>query len=126
MHASRDELPVTFDAGGITFRGADWGEMRVTVNSFPAGLDATAFLTAFPESRCPCPHWGYVVKGRMQVTSSEGTDTYVAGELYYMPPGHTLFVEEDVELVEFSPAEQMAALGATLRHTFTETQSTRF
>lgn len=118
MHATRDELPVTFDAGGITFRGADWGEMRVTVNSWPAGLDATPLLSGFPDSRCPCPHWGYVLHGKMQVTTPDGIETYVAGDLYYMPPGHTLRVEKDIELVEFSPSGQMAALGETLRRTF--------
>lgn len=118
MHATRDQLPVTFDAAGITFRGVDWGAMRVTVNSWPAGLDASDFLGGFADRRCPCPHWGYVAKGRMRVTSPDGEETFAAGDLYYLPPGHTMVVDEDVELLEFSPADQMAALGETLRGSF--------
>ncbi len=115
MRATRDELPVTFDAAGITLRGADWGAMRVTVNSFPAGLDATTFLRGLPRDRCPCLHWGYVARGRIRVTTDDGTETDTAGDLYYMPPGHTVLAEEDVELLEFSPADQMAAVGDVLR-----------
>lgn len=121
MHATRDQLPVTFDSGGITFRGADWGAMRVTVNSWPAGLDAAPFLAGYPDHLCPCPHWGYVIKGKMHVETPDGPETYDAGDLYYLPPGHTLVVDEDIELVEFSPAEEMASLGATMRQTIGNT-----
>ena len=103
MRATVSELPVTFDAAGITFRGADWGEMRVTVNSWPAGLDATPLLRGFPDNRCPVPHWGYVLKGSMRVTTTEGTERYAAGDLYYMPPGHTGVAEEDTEFLEIAP-----------------------
>lgn len=30
-----------------------------------------------------------------------------AGEVYYWPPGHTVWFEQDTEFVEFSPAEEM-------------------
>ena len=39
---------------------------------------------------------------------SDGTEEIVrAGEVYYWPPGHTVWVDEDYEAVEFSPAGPM-------------------
>jgi hypothetical protein len=103
MHATRDQLPILFgtDAGGI--RGVDWGDLRCTIVSIPASTEVTPLLKGLPGDRCPCPHWGYVLKGEMRVAYIDRQETVRAGELFYMPPGHTLIVEQDVEYVEFSP-----------------------
>lgn len=58
---------------------------------------------------------GYVVKGRLRVSYADGEETYAAGDLSYMAPGHTFLVEEDAELVEFSPPQQADEVGAVLR-----------
>jgi hypothetical protein len=118
MHAARNELPIRFGAGQVAFRGVDWGDMRAMSISLPAGLDATPFLHGLPNDRCTCPHWGYVVKGRLRVISPDGEETYAAGDLYHMPPGHTFVVEDDAELVEFSPPGPMDEVGAVLRRNF--------
>jgi len=34
-------------------------------------------------------------------------ETVNAGDVYYWPPGHTVWVEEDYEAVEFSPSAGM-------------------
>ena len=115
MHATRDQLPPRFAAGSVSFRGADWGALRAMAIALPAGLDATPLLEGLPDDRCPCPHWGYVVRGRVRVTSPDGEETFAAGDLYYLPPGHTFVVEEDTELVEFSPPGPMDEVGAVLR-----------
>ena len=103
MHATRDQLPVLFGTDRAGIRGADWGGLRATIISIPAGTDITPLLKGLPGDRCPCPHWGYVLKGGMRVTSADGEETFQAGDLFYMPPGHTVAVEQDVEYVEFSP-----------------------
>jgi len=42
----------------------------------------------------------------MRVTYADREEVVRAGDLYYLPPGHTGLVEEDFECVEFSrPAE---------------------
>ena len=33
-----------------------------------------------------------------------------AGDVYYWPPGHTVWVDEDYEAIEFSPSGQMGEL----------------
>ena len=101
MRATREELPIMLEAGPSSIRGADWGEMRVSLVSVPAGTDFSPLLRGLPEDRCQGPHWGYVLKGRMRVIYADREEVVEAGDAYYMAPGHTLFVEADVELVEF-------------------------
>jgi hypothetical protein len=117
MRATRDQLPILFgdDAAGI--RGADWGDLRAMIVSLPAGGDVTPLFKGLPNDLCSCPHWGYVLKGRMRVLYADGEETMQAGDLFYIPPGHTPVVEEDIEFVEISPpAESEAVLEACKRN----------
>ena len=102
MHATRDELPVLFGEGPTTIRGADWGGLRSMVVSLPAGTDLAPVLKGLPNDLCPCPHWGYMLKGRVRLRYADGEEVLQAGDLFYLPPGHTPLVEEDCEFVEFS------------------------
>jgi hypothetical protein len=100
MRASRDELPELF---GAAIRGSDWGDLRSTVVSMPAGTDARPLFKGLPDDRCPAPHWGYVIKGQIRIIYADREEVLRAGDLYYLPSGHTAVVEEDYESVEFSP-----------------------
>jgi hypothetical protein len=102
MRASRDELPILFGADPAAIRGVDWGDLRSIVISLPAGTDLGPLLQGLPNDLCPCPHWGYVLKGRMRVRYADGEEVIRAGDLFYLPAGHTGLVEEDFECVEFS------------------------
>ena len=120
MRATRDQLPMLFggDRGGI--RGADWGDLRATFVAIPAGADINRLLKGLPKDRCTCPHWGYVLKGSMRITAADGEEVLQAGDHFYLPPGHTMAVEEDVEYVEFSPpAEHDAFLTLAMRNAAT-------
>src|SRR5690606_33518784 len=75
MHATRDELPVMLAAGDASVRGAEWGEMRVTLVSVPAGTDFGPLLRGLPNDRCQGPHWGYVLKGRLRIQYADGEET---------------------------------------------------
>jgi len=111
MRATRDELPILFGEAPATIRGADWGELRSMIVSLPAGTDLGPLLQGLPNDLCPCPHWGYIIKGRIRITYADGEELLQAGDLYYWPPWHTGVVEEDVEFVEFSrPAEHDVVL----------------
>ena len=111
MHATREDLPYFFGADGTGIRGVNWGQLRSMIVSLPAGADMGPLLRGLPNDLCPCPHWGYVLKGRLKVTYSDGEkEMLTAGDLFYMPPGHTGVVEEDVEFVEFSPPSEHEAV----------------
>ena len=99
MRASRDELPELL---GAAIRGSDWGDLRSTVVSMPAGTDARPLFKGLPDDRCPAPHWGYVIKGQLRVIYADREEVLRTGDLYYLQPGHTADVEADFEGVEFS------------------------
>ena len=115
MRASRDELPLLFGAEPATVRGADWGGLRAAIVSLPAGTDLGPLLKHLPNDRCPCPHWGYVIRGRMRITYADREEVVTAGDIVYMPPDHTGVVEEDVEWAEFSPPAEHDAVLAVVR-----------
>jgi hypothetical protein len=106
MHATKDELPVMLEAGPSSIRGTDWGEMRVTVISVPAGTDFGPLLKGLPDDLCQGPHWGYVLKGRLRIQYAQGEEVISAGDFYYLPPGHTGIAEEDTDFLEVMPPEK--------------------
>jgi hypothetical protein len=103
MHAAKSDLPIMLRAGEASVRGADWGEMRVSVVSVPAGTDFGPLLKGLPNDRCQGPHWGYVLKGRLRIQYADSEELLSAGDFYYMPPGHTGIAEEDTEFLEVVP-----------------------
>jgi hypothetical protein len=103
MHGKSKEIPMAFQSGPIYSRDAEWGEMNVAFEGFPAGTDTTPLFKGLPDDRCQCPHWGYLFKGRMRVKYADREEVIKRGEAYYLSPGHNLVIEEDSESLEFSP-----------------------
>ena len=99
---------------GYETRQAEWADLNVAFESIAGGLDATETFRVLPDGRCQCPHWGYVIKGRLRIKYADHEETISAGEAYYIEPGHIPVTEEETELIEFSPLEEyrktMAAL----------------
>lgn len=87
-------------------------ETATQVDDFGVAIDRHSSL---PGGRCPCPHWGYVLKGRLVVRYEDREETIEAGDAFYMPPGHAPEAEEGTEIVQFSPAEELAAMVAALK-----------
>src|SRR5262245_1451715 len=71
-------------------------------------------LASLPGGNCSCPHWGYVLKGRVVVRYADRQETLQAGDAFYMPPGHAPEAEEGTELIQFSPTEQLAEVEAAI------------
>ena len=93
-----------------------FGSNNCAYVQFPAGTDISPLLEGLPNDLCQCPHWGYVIKGRIHIKYGDGTEEHVqAGDIYYWPPGHTAIIEEDAEIVEFSPNEEMNIVLAHLQ-----------
>jgi hypothetical protein len=77
--------------------------------------DLTPILATLPTGRCECPHWGYMLEGRMTVDyASGGTEVFEAGDAFYMRPGHAPRAEAGSRFVQFSPTEELAATEAAL------------
>jgi hypothetical protein len=115
MHSKTAALAPCVQAGDASIHGNDWGALNVAHISFPKGTDARPLLQGLKGDACHAPHWGYVLKGSIHVHYSDGKEEVVrAGEVYYWPPGHTVWVDEDYAAVEFSPAKEMGEVMAHL------------
>ncbi len=115
MRTAPTDLPVLVEGPGMSSRFANCGELDVAVETFAAGRDATElFHRVFPDGRCPVPHWGYLIKGRIRVSYPDHEEVISAGEAWYMPPGHIPATEEDVENVVFSLAGEYEKVMALL------------
>ena len=114
MKQDKTQLPTRLEAGGVCSQAEDWSELNVARIRFPKGADATPLLVGLPQDLCQCPHWGLVLRGSIHVRYADGNEEVVrAGEVYHWPPGHTVWVDEDYEAVEFSPS---GPLGQVIDH----------
>lgn len=95
------------DRAAADTQAHEWGDLLVEFEQFPAGLDTTPLLKGLPDDACPCPHWGYVFKGRFVVRYADHEETVVAGDAFYLQPGHVPVFLEDTQMFELSPAAQL-------------------
>jgi hypothetical protein len=105
MHVKVENLPTMFRRGESSLRGVEWGGMMVLLYTIPAGTDMKPLMASMPDDLCQCPHWGYVLKGRLRIRHKDGEQVVTSGEVFYVEPGHVPLFEEDTQMVEFSPKE---------------------
>ena len=92
-----------------TTEGVEFGDLLLEFETYPAGLDTAPLLRGLPDDACPCPHWGYVLRGSFVVRYTDGhEETVSAGDGFYLQPGHVPVFTEETEMVEFSPTAAMA------------------
>ena len=94
--------------GILEDRSEDLDGYTAGFTSFQAEMDSAPFFQGLPDDRCQCPHWGYVIKGKITYRFADREETYEAGDAYYVPPGHTPLVYDGNEIVEFSPTAELA------------------
>src|SRR5437660_12106494 len=61
----KDEAPVVIDEAEITGRYVELDDYTVSFEAFHADVDPAELFRGLPDDRCQCPHWGYVVSGRL-------------------------------------------------------------
>lgn len=109
MHRSKDDIPVKIDVPGATARQlTDFGVASGTIGAeyftMATGTDLAPLLEGLEGDVCHGAHWGYVITGDVVVTYSDGTiEDCTTGDLFYWPPGHSVRVDRDAELILFSP-----------------------
>jgi hypothetical protein len=109
-HAALSEFETKIASQVAIWREAEWGGMRVGYETYLADFEDSKLLKRLPDDRCPCPHWGYLLTGRMIVRYPDHEEVVHAGEVYYMAPGHTMAVDAGTVLIEFSPKEEFRKL----------------
>jgi hypothetical protein len=110
-HVSRTTAQETIELDGFTGHYGELDGYTVGFETYTADADVAELFRGLPDDRCQCPHWGYVVKGKVTFHFADRDETYQAGDAYYAPPGHTPEIYDGTELVEFSPTD---ALGETM------------
>ncbi len=111
MHAAKDDLPVKIDAPGAKARvlrdfgdASPYGAISGEYFSLAAGADIAPLLQGLEGDLCDAPHWGYLLEGQLTVTYAGGDEEVInGGELFFWPPGHSVRVGEDAEVILFSP-----------------------
>ena len=107
--ANKETTPVALDIPPVQFRYADLGDgYTVGFEHFKVDADPIDLFKGLPDDRCQCPHWGYVVAGKITMRFADRDEVYEAGDAYYVPPGHVPLVTAGTMVVEFSPAAEMA------------------
>ena len=104
---SKDSATGGGEFGPVTDRSEQIDGYTVNFTSFAADIDGVPLMKGIPDGRCQCPHWGYVVSGRMTFRYADGEEVFEAGDAFYTPPGHVPVVEAGTELVQFSPSEEL-------------------
>ncbi|MEU7555341.1 hypothetical protein AB0B01_23875 [Streptomyces sp. NPDC044571] len=105
---TRSETPVALEGGGLEIRIKEiGGDLTVGFFRLPEGADLTEALKGLPGDMCQCPHWGYLLKGRLLMRSADGESVYEEGQAFYWGPGHVPVALLDTEYVDFSPTEDL-------------------
>jgi hypothetical protein len=111
MRIAKDQIPVKIDVPGAVARQATgfgdasgYGILGGEYFSLGAGTDIAPLLKGLEDDACRAPHWGYVISGQALVSYTDGTEeTCTGGDLFYWPPGHSVRVLDDAEVILFSP-----------------------
>jgi hypothetical protein len=107
--ASKETASERLELEGYEGQFEHWeGGYSVGFEKYTAHADLAPYFVGLPGDRCQCPHWGYVIKGKVMFTyGDDRSETYEAGDAYYAPPGHTPTIFAGTELVEFHPTEEL-------------------
>ena len=114
MRISKNQIPAKINVPGAVARVATdfgdatgFGTMGGEYFSLGAGTDIAPLLKGLKDDACHAPHWGYMLSGALVVTYTDGkVDTCTENDLFYWPPGHSVRVVRDAELVLFSPEKE--------------------
>jgi hypothetical protein len=104
------------DVGILEDRSGELDGYTVDFLTFRQNIDHTPLMQGLPDDRCPCPHWGYVTKGRLTYRFADRDEVVEAGDAFYLPPGHIPVANEPgTEIIQFSPTQVLHETQAMLR-----------
>ena len=114
MRIAKNDVPVRIDVPGATARqlmdfgdATGYGKISGEYFSLAEGTDLTELLKGLEGDLCQCPHWGYVLEGKLTVSFADGSEERAVGsDLFYWPPGHTVKADQDTEMILFSPQHE--------------------
>ncbi|HVO13928.1 MAG TPA: cupin domain-containing protein [Alphaproteobacteria bacterium] len=114
MRVAKDDVEVRMSIPGAVVRQrrnfgdvSRYGRISGEYFSLAKGVDTTPLFQGLEGDLCQCPHWGFVLSGRITTTDASGKqETVTANDLFYWPPGHNVRVDEEANIVMFSPEHE--------------------
>jgi hypothetical protein len=114
MRVAKEDVDVKMEIPGAMIRqrtdfgdATGLGKISAEYFSLAAGVDTTPLFQGLEGNLCQCPHWGFVLRGRLTTTDADGAqETVNADDLFYWPPGHNVTVDSDADIVMFSPQHE--------------------
>jgi hypothetical protein len=111
MRIAKEDVDIKLEIPGAVIRqrtdfgdATGLGKISGEYFSLSAGVDTTPLFNGLKGNLCQCPHWGFVLCGQLTTTDANGAqETVNANDLFYWPPGHNVKVDEDADIVMFSP-----------------------
>jgi mannose-6-phosphate isomerase-like protein (cupin superfamily) len=108
----------------VTDYNAEIDGYRIGFATFHEDVDGTPLMKGLPDDKCQCPHWGYVLKGKVTFRYADHDETYEAGDAFYTPPGHIpVSHQPDSEILLFSPAGELAKTEEAMSRNFRALQT---
>ena len=116
MRIAKNDIPIKIDSPGAVARQAinfgeasDYGSLAAEYFSLGAGADIAPLLKGLDDDACHAPHWGFIMSGEVVITYTDGRQETCSGDdLFYWPPGHSVRVVSDAEVILFSPQVEHA------------------
>jgi len=114
MRVAKDDVDVRMEIPGAVVRqrldfgdATGFGKISGEYFTLAAGVDTTPLFQGLDGNHCDCPHWGFVMSGRITTTDAKGAqETVNTNDLFYWPPGHNVKVDADAEIIMFSPQRE--------------------
>lgn len=114
----KEAIPTKMAVPGATARqmldfgdATGFGKIAGEYFSLGAGTDIAPLLEGLDHDTCHAPHWGYVLEGELVVSFVGGREsTFCGGDMFFWPPGHSVRVVDDAELILFSPQREHVAV----------------
>jgi hypothetical protein len=114
MKIAKENIEIKMKIPGAVIRqktdfgdASGFGKISGEYFSLSAGVDTTQLFMGLKGNLCQCPHWGYVLSGKITTTDAAGIqETVTANDMFYWPAGHNVKVNADAEIVMFSPQHE--------------------
>jgi hypothetical protein len=112
------------DYGPVVDQSDELDGYTVNFVEFREDIDQSPLLKGLPDDRCQCPHWGYVLKGRLTFRYADREEVFESGDAFYLAPGHVgVSNEPGSQYLQFSPSAELAEVSAMLMKNMQAMQS---
>lgn len=91
------------------------GDWTVSIERFFTDMDFAPFYKGAPDDMCQASHMGYILDGKFSVRRADGVEeTFEAGDVFVVGPGHIPIVHEGLEYVAFTPTREAKEQAAVI------------